>query len=105
VKGYLDELGASVRAHRNLRRIKAEIENWRWAGVPFYLRTGKRLPSASRRSSSVQADPAFDLRPQRRPHQPNQLVIRLQPDEGVKQSMMIKDPGPGGMRLRRCRST
>jgi glucose-6-phosphate 1-dehydrogenase len=80
--------------------IKAEIANWRWAGVPFYLRTGKRLATRVRKSSSVQADPAFDLRRQAPADIANQLVIRLQPDEGVKQFMMIKDPGPGGMRLR-----
>src|SRR3546814_599266 len=81
--------------------IKAEIANWRWAGVPFYLRTGKRL--ASRVSEIVVA-----FRPI--PHSifgsdagrvaPNRLVIRLQPDEGVKLGLMIKDPGPGGMRLK-----
>ena len=81
--------------------IKAEIANWRWAGVPFYLRTGKRL--AARVSEIV-----IEFKPI--PHSifddsagsisANQLVIRLQPDEGVKQWMMIKDPGPGGMRLR-----
>jgi hypothetical protein len=48
----------------------------------------------------VQEDPAFDLRRPCRPIYNNQLVIRLQPDEGVKQFIMIKDPGPGGMRLR-----
>jgi glucose-6-phosphate 1-dehydrogenase len=81
--------------------LKAEIANWRWAGVPFYLRTGKRL--ATRVSEIV-----IEFKPV--PHNifgesagnvlPNQLVIRLQPDEGVKQYIMIKDPGPGGMRLR-----
>ncbi len=80
--------------------LKAEIANWRWAGVPFYLRTGKRL--ASRVSEIVVA-----FRPI--PHSlfgpgaglitANRLVIRLQPDEGVKLWLMIKDPGPGGMRL------
>ena len=69
--------------------------------MPFYLRTGKRL--AARVSEIV-----IEFKPI--PHSifgdsagaiiANQLVIRLQPDEGVKQWMMIKDPGPGGMRLR-----
>ena len=84
-----------------MSRVKAEIANWRWAGVPFYLRTGKRL--AARVSELV-----IEFKPI--PHSifpesagnvlANQLVIRLQPDEGVKQYIMIKDPGPGGMRLR-----
>ena len=81
--------------------LKAEIENWRWAGVPFYLRTGKRLPS---RVSEIVV--TFKPIPhsifgtaQAGPIAPNRLVIRLQPDEGVKLWLMIKDPGPGGMRL------
>ena len=101
VKGYLEELGDSASTTETFVALKAEISNWRWAGVPFYLRTGKRL--ASRVSEIV-----VQFKPI--PHsifedgagkvQANQLVIRLQPDEGVKQWIMIKDPGPGGMRLR-----
>jgi len=100
VKGYIEELGGESTTETFVA-IKAEIANWRWAGVPFYLRTGKRL--ASRVSEIV-------IEFKQIPHsifgehagriQANQLVIRLQPDEGVKQWIMIKDPGPGGMRLR-----
>ncbi len=101
VKGYLEELGSKDSTTETFVALKAEIANWRWAGVPFYLRTGKRL--ATRVSEIV-----IEFKPI--PHNifgesagnvsPNQLVIRLQPDEGVKQYIMIKDPGPGGMRLR-----
>jgi glucose-6-phosphate 1-dehydrogenase len=101
VKGYLDELGRKDSTTETFVALKAEIGNWRWAGVPFYLRTGKRL--ATRVSEIV-----IEFKPV--PYNifgesagnvlPNQLVIRLQPDEGVKQFIMIKDPGPGGMRLR-----
>ena len=100
VKGYQEELGAPSDTETFVA-IKAEINNWRWAGVPFYLRTGKRL--ATRMSEIVIAFKPI-------PHsifgdaagriEANKLVIRLQPDEGVKQWLMIKDPGPGGMRLR-----
>lgn len=100
VNGYQEELGA-VSDTETFVAIKAEINNWRWAGVPFYLRTGKRL--ATRMSEIVIAFKPI-------PHsifgdaagriEANKLVIRLQPDEGVKQWLMIKDPGPGGMRLR-----
>jgi glucose-6-phosphate 1-dehydrogenase len=100
VKGYTQELGRDSDTETFVA-LKAEIANWRWAGVPFYLRTGKRL--AARVSEiCIQFKPV--------PHSifgdstgtvmANQLVIRLQPDEGVKQWLMIKDPGPGGMRLR-----
>ena len=101
VHGYLEDLGEPGSDTETFVAIKVEIGNWRWAGVPFYLRTGKRL--AQRVSEIV-----VTFRPI--PHsifgntagtvQANQLVLRLQPDEGVKQWLMIKDPGPGGMRLR-----
>ncbi|MFD1696579.1 glucose-6-phosphate dehydrogenase [Roseibium aestuarii] len=100
VPGYLEELGAESQTETFVA-LKAQIANWRWAGVPFYLRTGKRL--AQRVSEIV-----VQFRPI--PHSifdaeagnisANRLIIRLQPDEGVQMKVMIKDPGPGGMRLR-----
>lgn len=101
VKGYLDDLESSTSDTETFVAIKAEIANWRWAGVPFYLRTGKRL--AERVSEIVIAFkpiPHSIFGEAAGPVVANQLVIRLQPDEGVKQWIMIKDPGPGGMRLR-----
>lgn len=101
VKGYLEELDDSESRTETFVAIKAEIANWRWAGVPFYLRTGKRL--ATRVSEIViefKQIPHNIFGESAGPIFPNQLVIRLQPDEGVKQWIMIKDPGPGGMRLR-----
>ncbi|MBO6510360.1 MAG: glucose-6-phosphate dehydrogenase (NADP(+)), partial [Roseibium sp.] len=101
VPGYLEELGNDESRTETFVALKAEIANWRWAGVPFYLRTGKRL--AQRVSEIV-----VHFRPI--PHSifgaeagsitANTLIIRLQPDEGVQMQVMIKDPGPGGMRLR-----
>ncbi|PHP66276.1 glucose-6-phosphate dehydrogenase [Zhengella mangrovi] len=101
VSGYLEELGDPGSTTETFVAIKAEIANWRWAGVPFYLRTGKRL--ASRVSEIVvqfKPVPHSIFEPAAGIVHANQLVIRLQPDEGVKQWIMIKDPGPGGMRLR-----
>ena len=101
VKGYLEELGSTESDTETFVAIKAEIENWRWAGVPFYLRTGKRL--AQRGSEIViqfKPIPHSIFDESAGPVTANQLVIRLQPDEGVRQWIMIKDPGPGGMRLR-----
>jgi len=101
VKGYLDDLESTTSDTETFVAIKAEIANWRWAGVPFYLRTGKRL--AERVSEIVIAFkpiPHSIFGEAAGPVVANQLVIRLQPDEGVKQWIMIKDPGPGGMRLR-----
>lgn len=101
VEGYLDALESGKSDTETFVAIKAEIGNWRWAGVPFYLRTGKRL--AKRVSEIViQFKPAphniFDREAGKL--QSNRLVLRLQPDEAVSQMIMIKDPGPGGMRLR-----
>ena len=101
VPAYVEEVGGGRSGTETFVAIKAEVANWRWAGVPFYLRTGKRMPE---RVSEIVV--AFNPIP----HsifsrscgaiQANKLVIRLQPDEGVMQWIMIKDPGPGGMRFR-----
>jgi glucose-6-phosphate 1-dehydrogenase len=78
--------------------LKVGISNWRWAGTPFYLRTGKRLRARmSEIAIQFKAPPhsIFDGQPAHG----NALVIRLQPDEGITLNMTIKEPGPGGMRL------
>ena len=101
VKGYLDELKSDTSHTETFVAIKAEIGNWRWAGVPFYLRTGKRLPSrVSEIVVTFRPVPHSVFDTTAGPIASNHLVIRLQPDEGVKLWLMIKDPGPGGMRLR-----
>lgn len=100
VPGYAEEVGSATKTE-TFAAIRASIDNWRWAGVPFYLRTGKRM--AHRRSEIIiqfKPVPHDVIRADAGVLQPNRLVIRLQPDEGVKLMMMTKDPGPGGMRLR-----
>ncbi|MCB1430196.1 MAG: glucose-6-phosphate dehydrogenase (NADP(+)), partial [Nitratireductor sp.] len=101
VPGYLDEIEGGVSDTETFVAIKATIGNWRWAGVPFYLRTGKRL--ADRVSEIViqfKPTPHNIFPPDAGLSIANRLVLRLQPDEAVSQMIMIKDPGPGGMRLR-----
>ncbi|MCX5495912.1 glucose-6-phosphate dehydrogenase [Kaistia dalseonensis] len=101
VPGYLEELGRNDSHTETFVSIKAEIENWRWAGVPFYIRTGKRLPSRiSEIVVSFKSIPHSIFGASAGSLASNQLVMRLQPDEGVRLWLMIKDPGPGGMRLR-----
>jgi glucose-6-phosphate 1-dehydrogenase len=101
VSGYLEELGSDTSKTETYVALKAEIGSWRWNGVPFYLRSGKRLPS---RLSEIVVEfkpvPYSVFGSAAGPIASNRLVIRLQPDEGVKLMLMIKDPGPGGMRLR-----
>ena len=100
VPGYLEEIGEKGSNTETFVAIKAGIANWRFAGVPFYLRTGKRLPQ---RVSDIEVafrpvpHAIFDGGTNTIPA--NRLVIRLQPDEGIKLWLMIKEPGPGGMRL------
>ncbi len=100
VPGYLEETGLKDSTTETFLALKAEIGNWRWNGVPFYLRTGKRLPErVSEIVVEFRAIPYSGFRPSAGEIRQNQLVVRLQPDEGVKLWIMIKDPGPGGMRL------
>ena len=96
VLGYLEEDG--VREHSNTETFAAlrlEVDNWRWAGVPFYLRAGKRL---ARKITEI----AITLKPV--PHlafnqegslgiKPNQLILTLQPNEGVSLQLGAKIPG------------
>ncbi|MBF6567564.1 MAG: glucose-6-phosphate dehydrogenase [Candidatus Binataceae bacterium] len=75
--------------------MRCFVENWRWAGVPFYLRTGKRLPKrASEIAIFFKSVPRilFNSRP-RPPLEPNILVVRIQPDEGLALNIISKLPG------------
>lgn len=97
---YAEELGSTSDTETYVA-LKANIDNWRWKGAPFYLRTGKRMNARYSEiiiqfkdvAHALINDNGGDLPPTR-------MVIRLQPDEGVKLLLVTKDPGPGGMRLR-----
>ena len=82
--------------------LRAEVQNWRWAGVPFYLRTGKRMDRAGLgdRGRSSRSRRTRCSRTARAPTEPNRLHIQVQPDEGMRLHMTAKEPGPGGIRLR-----
>ena len=102
VPGYLEEEGVPPDSNtETYAALRLEVDNWRWAGVPFYLRTGKRL---ARKVTEI----AVTLKPV--PHlafqqdgsvgvQPNQLILTLQPNEGVSLSLGAKIPGTR-MRIR-----
>ena len=97
VKGYLDEHdGPADSKTETYVAIKAELSNWRWTGVPFYLRTGKRM---GHRVSEIVIQfrrvPHLLFQDQAGTLDDNRLVIRLQPDESIKLAMMVKDPGSG----------
>lgn len=94
VPGYREEPGVSATSRtETFVAARLLIDNWRWAGVPFYLRTGKRL---AKRSTEVM------IQFKRAPHivfrgreaEPNRLVLNIQPDEGISVSFGAKRPGP-----------
>ena len=101
VNSYLSDLGNSDSKTETFVALKAEIGNWRWSHVPFYLRTGKRLAQRVSEIVIQFKDVPHNVFSKSAGHlKPNRLVIRLQPDEGVKLWLSIKEPGPGGLRLR-----
>ncbi|WP_368183441.1 glucose-6-phosphate dehydrogenase [Aestuariibius sp. HNIBRBA575] len=79
--------------------LKCHINNWRWAGVPFYMRTGKRLKARNSEISVVFKDLGHSIFEGDEARHRNILTIRLQPNEGIDLQVTIKEPGPGGMRL------
>ncbi|MFZ1726829.1 MAG: glucose-6-phosphate dehydrogenase [Albidovulum sp.] len=79
--------------------LKVEIANWRWKGTPFYLRTGKRLRGRESEIAIVFKEVPHSIFGEEEGWRENVLSIRLQPNEGMTLSVMIKEPGPGGMRL------
>jgi glucose-6-phosphate 1-dehydrogenase len=97
VQGYRDEKGvAGGSATETFAALKLMVDNWRWAGVPFYLRSGKRMP---------QKLTFIAIEFKRVPHlffydspqdqiEPNVLTIRIQPDEGIALKMSARAPGP-----------
>ncbi len=77
------------------------MRNWRWAGVPFYLRTGKRMDRRTSEIVVVFKHPPHAMFPHSEGEtQPNRLHIQVQPDEGMRLHLTAKEPGPGGIRLR-----
>lgn len=95
VPGYLEEEGANKSSNtETFIAIRADIDNWRWAGVPFYLRTGKRLPNKCSEVVVYFKNPPLNLFSDSYQALPqNKLTIRLQPDEGVQIDILNKVPG------------
>ncbi|MDI1294539.1 MAG: glucose-6-phosphate dehydrogenase [bacterium] len=95
VTGYADELGKASDTETFVA-LKAFVDNWRWQGVPFYLRTGKRLP-ARQSEIMIQFKPVRHSIFGRDGHgsglEPNTLIIRLQPEEYIRLLIMSKRPG------------
>ena len=97
--GYRDDAENPASRTESFVALKLRIANWRWQGVPFYLRTGKRLRARTSEIAIVFREPPHSIFDDSGEQKANQLVIRLQPNEGMNLKVMIKEPGPGGMRL------
>ena len=94
VVGYLEEKGVPPDSStETFIALKCEIDNWRWAGVPFYVRSGKRLPTRVTEiviHFKTTPHPVFS---QNAPE--NKLIIRIQPDESISMRFGLKKPGAG----------
>jgi glucose-6-phosphate 1-dehydrogenase len=101
VPAYRNEEGANPDSNtETFVAVKAEIDTWRWSGVPFYLRTGKRMAdSLAEIVVRFKSIPHSIFAQSTGSFQPNCLVIRLQPDDGLQLNLMAKTPGDG-MRLK-----
>ncbi|WP_300391135.1 glucose-6-phosphate dehydrogenase [uncultured Nocardioides sp.] len=98
---YADDLGADRSDTETFVALKAEVQNWRWAGVPFYLRTGKRMDRRVSEIVVVFKEPPHAMFPGAEGGATaNRLHICVQPDEGMRLHLTAKEPGPGGIRLR-----
>jgi glucose-6-phosphate 1-dehydrogenase len=97
VRGYLQEPDVPSDSNtETYAALRLEVDNWRWAGVPFYLRTGKRLQEKQAEIVITFEDVPLSIyeRPDR-PHALNRLVIQLQPEESITLTVLAKSPGHG----------
>ena len=98
VPGYLDEPGvAPDSATETYAALKLFIDNWRWAGVPFYLRTGKRMAENSSAICIRFKSPPRDLlrHAHHEPSHPNWIMLGIQPNDCLKMEIQVKVPGLG----------
>ena len=92
VPGYLEEEGCELSGSdtETFIAIKAFVDNWRWSGVPFYLRTGKRMPDKVTEIIIQYKALPHHIFGEGQSAEPNRLTIRLQPNEGIEMSMVSK---------------
>jgi len=97
--GYGEEVDSPDSRTESFVALRARVSNWRWAGTPIYLRTGKRLRERASEIAVVFKDAPHSIFGEEAGRHRNILTIRLQPNEGIELGVTIKEPGPGGMRL------
>ena len=96
--GYRDEAGVAADSRvETWAALKLKIDSWRWAGVPFYLRTGKKMPvTATEVLVTFKRPPRlFFARSDAPPPEPNHLIFRMKPSERISLGVQIKEPGKG----------
>jgi len=95
VPGYRQEPGVDPNSKtETFAAVKLYVENWRWAGVPFYLRAGKRLARHATEIAVQFKQPPLRLFDGTRALPPNLIALRIQPDEGIALRFSAKQPGP-----------
>jgi glucose-6-phosphate 1-dehydrogenase len=100
VNSYLEDIAKYESKTETFVAIKAYVDNWRWKGVPFYMRTGKRM---KKRYSEIVINfksVCHNIFPSKEKMANNKLIIRLQPEERIELVQMTKIPGPGGYRYK-----
>ena len=92
VPGYFDEEGCEAQGSdtETFVAVKAYVDNWRWSGVPFYLRTGKRMPDKVTEIIIQYKALPHHIFGEGESAEPNRLIIRLQPNEGIEMTMVSK---------------
>jgi len=96
VKGYREENDVPTDSRtETFVALRAHVDTWRWANVPFFLRTGKRMQKRLSQIVIDFADPPFSIFPDAPRTRANRLVIQLQPEESVQLQVMAKQPGSG----------
>ena len=97
---YLEDIEKFSSKTETFVALKANIDNWRWGGVPFYLRTGKRMPHRYSEIIINFKKVPHNIFPDKKNVESNRLTVRLQPDEKIELLQMVKVPGPGGYRYK-----
>jgi glucose-6-phosphate 1-dehydrogenase len=100
VNSYLEDISKYESNTETFVAIKTHVDNWRWKGTPFYLRTGKRMKKRYSEIVITFKSVKHNLFDQLASIPKNKLIIRLQPEERIELVQMTKVPGPGGYRYK-----
>lgn len=100
MSSYLEEIDQFESNTETFVALKAYVDNWRWGGMPFYLRTGKRMPHRYSEIVINFKPVPHNIFPGKKKLSANRLTIRLQPEERIELQQMVKTPGPGGYRYK-----